>query len=203
MILRADLAIIADWIKPETNVLDLGCGDGTLLNYLSKNRNVDGYGLEISETNIETCIRRNINLIQADLNKGLSDYFSDNSFDYVIMSQTLQATEHPDQLIEEMLRVGHEGIVTFPNMAHWRARLQLGFPGKMPVTRNLPNQWYNTPNVHLCTLNDFEVLCKNHNITILQREVVDYSHHQGNIWMKLRPNLFGEIAIYRFCRAGG
>jgi len=79
----------------------------------------------------------------------------------------------------------------------------MGFPGKMPVTRNLPNQWYNTPNVHLCTLNDFEVLCKNHNITILQREVVDYSHHRGSIWMKLRPNLFGEIAIYRFCRAEG
>ena len=201
MDLRADLAIIANWIKPDTSVLDLGCGDGTLLNYLRSKLNVDGYGLEISPGKIEACVERNINLIQADLNNGLRDYFSDSSFDYVIMSQTLQATKRPDKLIDEMLRVGREGIVTFPNMAHWRARLQLGFLGIMPVTRNLPNQWYNTPNVHLCTLNDFEVLCKKHGITILQRTVVDYSHKQGSVWMKLFPNLFGEIAIYRFCRS--
>ncbi len=200
MDLRADLSIIANWIKPDTSVLDLGCGDGTLLRYLRSNLNVEGYGLEISESKIEACVTRNINLIQADLNNGLCEYFSDNSFDYVIMSQTLQATERPDKLIDEMLRVGREGIVTFPNMAHWRARLQLGFLGIMPVTRNLPNQWYNTPNVHLCTLNDFEVLCKKHGITILQRTVVDYSHNQGSLWMKLFPNLFGEIAIYRFSR---
>ncbi len=200
MNLRADLAIIADWIQPNSSVLDLGCGDGTLLNYLHNNRNVNGYGLEINAENIEICVQHQVNIIQANLNNGLHDYFSDNSFNYVIMSQTLQATQHPDQLIDEMLRVGHEGIVTFPNMAHWKARLQLGFLGIMPVTRNLPNQWYNTPNVHLCTLNDFEVLCKKHGISILQRTVVDYSHHQGRFWMKLLPNLFGEIAIYRFCR---
>ena len=118
------------------------------------------------------------------------------------MSQTLQATEQPDLLIEEMLRVGKEGIVTFPNMAHWRARLQLGLKGVMPVTKNLPNQWFNTPNVHLCTLNDFEVLCRKHNIEILQRTVVDHSHRKGNWLMNLLPNLLGEIAIYRFCRNG-
>jgi len=99
-----------------------------------------------------------------------------------------------------MLRVGREGIVTFPNMAHWSARMQLGLKGVMPVTKNLPNQWFNTPNVHLCTLNDFEVLCKRHNIEILQRTVVDHSHHKGNWLMNLFPNLLGEIAIYRFCR---
>ncbi len=198
--LRADLAIIAQWIKADTKVLDLGCGDGTLLAYLRDQRNVLGYGLEINPFNIEICVERDINVIQANLNNGLKAYFSDNSFDCVIMSQTLQATEQPDLLIEEMLRVGREGIVTFPNMAHWRARLQLGLKGVMPVTKNLPNQWFNTPNVHLCTLNDFEQLCIQHDIQILQRSVVDYSHKRGSLLMNLLPNLLGEIAIYRFRR---
>ncbi len=198
--LRADLAIIADWIKADSKVLDLGCGDGTLLAYLRDKRNVLGYGLEISPFNVEDCVDKNINVIQADLNDGLKAYFTDNSFDCVIMSQTLQATEKPDELLEEMLRVGSEGIVTFPNMAHWRARLQLGLMGIMPVTKNLPNQWFNTPNVHLCTLNDFEVLCNKHRIVILQRMVVDHSHRKGSWLMNLFPNLLGEIAIYRFCR---
>ena len=198
--LRADLAIIADWIKADSKVLDLGCGDGTLLAYLREQRKVLGYGLEISPFNVEDCVDKNINVIQADLNDGLKAYFTDNSFDYVIMSQTLQATEKPDELIEEMLRVGSEGIVTFPNMAHWNARLQLGLKGIMPVTKNLPNQWFNTPNVHLCTLNDFEVLCKHHGIEILQRTVVDHSHRKSSWLMNQFPNLLGEIAIYRFCR---
>ena len=198
--LRADLAIISQWIKPGTKVLDLGCGDGTLLFYLRDQRNVLGYGLEISPSNIEVCIEKNINVIQANLNNGLKAYFSNNSFDSVIMSQTLQATEQPDLLIEEMLRVGNEGIVTFPNMAHWSARFQLGLKGVMPVTKNLPNQWFNTPNVHLCTVNDFEKLCKKHDIEILQRSVVDHSHKRGSLLMRLFPNLFGEIAIYRFRR---
>jgi len=198
--LRADLSIISQWIKADSKVLDLGCGDGTLLGYLRDWRNVQGYGLEISPINIEVCVEKNINVIQADLNNGLKDYFSENRFDYVIMSQTLQATNQPDLLIEEMLRVGREGIVTFPNMAHWSARLQLGVLGIMPVTKNLPNQWFNTPNVHLCTLNDFEVLCKKHDIEILQRTVVDHSHKRGNWLTNMFPNLLGEIAIYRFCR---
>lgn len=198
--LRADLAIIADWIGAKSKVLDLGCGDGTLLAYLREQRNVLGYGLEISPFDVEDCVDKNINVIQANLNNGLKAYFTDHSFDYVIMSQTLQATEKPDELIEEMLRVGREGIVTFPNMAHWSARLQLGLKGVMPVTKNLPNQWFNTPNVHLCTLNDFEVLCQKHDIEILQRTVVDHSHRKGSWLMKLFPNLLGEIAIYRFCR---
>ena len=199
-VLRADLAIIAKWIKADTKVLDLGCGDGTLLAYLREKHNVLGYGLEINPFNIEDCVKKNINVIQADLNNGLKAYIADNSFDCVIMSQTLQATEQPDLLIEEMLRVAAQGIVTFPNMAHWSARLQLALKGVMPVTKNLPNQWFNTPNVHLCTLNDFEVLCKKHNIQILQRSVVDHSHKQGSWLMNLFPNLLGEIAIYRFCR---
>ena len=198
--LRADLEIISGWIKPGTKVLDLGCGDGTLLAYLRDEHNVLGYGLEIDPFNIEVCVEKNINVIQANLNNGLKAYFSDKSFDSVIMSQTLQATEQPDLLIEEMLRVGSEGIVTFPNMAHWSARLQLGLGGIMPVTKNLPNQWFNTPNVHLCTLSDFEVLCQKHDIQILERAVVDHRHNRGGWLTNMFPNLLGEIAIYRFCR---
>jgi methionine biosynthesis protein MetW len=198
--LRADLAIIASWIKPGASVLDLGCGDGTLLKFLRENQQVNGYGLEINERNLEICVHERVNVIQSDLNNGLNDYFSDNSFDYVVMSQTLQATAHPDLLIEEMLRVGREGIVTFPNMAHWRARAQLGLGGFMPITKSLPNQWYNTPNVHLCTVSDFEQLCQDRGIHILQRTVVDHTHSHSTLLMRMLPNLFGEIAIYRFCR---
>jgi len=198
--LRADLDIISGWIQPGTKVLDLGCGDGTLLAHLRDQYHVLGYGLEIDRFNIEVCVEKNINVIQANLNHGLKSYFADKRFDCVIMSQTLQATEQPDLLIEEMLRVGAEGIVTFPNMAHWSARLQLGLQGIMPVTKNLPNQWFNTPNVHLCTLNDFEKLCLKHDIQILERAVVDHSHKKGGWLTNLFPNLLGEIAIYRFCR---
>ncbi|MDH5710357.1 MAG: methionine biosynthesis protein MetW [Gammaproteobacteria bacterium] len=197
--MRADLAIIAEWIKPGSSILDLGCGDGTLLKHL-RDKQVLGIGLEISERNIETCLRDNLNIIQSDLNDGLKAYFSDNSFDYVVMSQTLQATVHPEQLIDEMLRVGKQGIVTFPNMAHWKARVQLGLGGYMPVTKSLPNRWYNTPNIHLCTVKDFEILCRERGIRILERTFVDYTHSRSSLLMKLFPNLFSEIALYRFCR---
>jgi len=200
--MRADLAIIADWIKPGSSMLDMGCGDGTLLKYLRDNSSVEGIGLEIDPHKIESCIIDRISVIQADLNDGLEQYFSDNSFDYVVMSQTLQAMDRPDTLIEEMLRVGKQGIITFPNMAYWKGRLQLGIGGFMPVTKSLPNQWFDTPNIHLCTLRDFEALCKNKNINILERTVVDHTHSKSTLMMRLFPNLFGEIAIYRFCRNG-
>ncbi len=193
--MRADLNQIRDWIKPNTRVLDLGCGDGTLMQHLQENYNIVGYGLEIDHKKIVQCIEKKINVIQADLNKGLGQYFADNSFDYVIMSQTLQATERPDQLLLEMLRVGKEAIVTFPNHGHWKNRISLALSGKMPVTRTLPYQWYDTPNTHLCTLRDFEILCKNKDIQIIKRTVVDHSHEQG-LLMSYFPNLFGEIAMY-------
>ena len=199
--MRADLAIIAEWIKPGSSILDLGCGDGTLLKHLRDNQQVKGIGLEINEQDIESCINDKLNIIQSDLNNGLQAYFSDCCFDYVIMSQTLQATKNPEILIEEMLRVGREGIVTFPNMAHWRGRLQLGLGGFMPVTKSLPNHWYNTPNIHLCTVQDFEALCRERGIRILERTVVDHTHSRSTLLMRLFPNLFGEVAIYRICRA--
>jgi len=197
--MRADLAIIADWIKPESTLLDMGCGDGTLLKHLRDNRNVKGIGLEINPELIEQCIHDNVDVIQADLNGGLGEFFSDNAFDYVVMGQTLQAMKRPDELVEEMLRVGRQAIITFPNMAYWKGRLQLGLDGMMPVTKSLPNNWFDTPNIHLCTVKDFEALCKSKNITILERTVVDHTHRKSTLMMRLFPNLFGEIAIYRFC----
>ncbi|MFO7594573.1 MAG: methionine biosynthesis protein MetW [Pseudomonadota bacterium] len=195
--LRPDLEIISKWIKPSSRVLDLGCGDGTLLEYLEKERGVEGYGLEIDPDNVVACIERGVSVIQSDLDAGLSDYFDDNSFDYVVMTQTLQAMHYPSRLLSEMLRVGRQGIVTFPNFGHWRSRFQIALGGHMPVSRALPNEWYNTPNIHLCTLKDFEQLCQKLDIEILQRNVVDTAH-RSNLGMKLLPNLLGEIALYRF-----
>lgn len=194
--LRPDLDIISEWITPNSRVLDLGCGDGTLLDCLQQNQNVDGYGLEIDPDNIVTCVQKGVNVIQSDLDEGLSDYFTDDSFDYVVMTQTLQAMNYPNRLLKEMLRVGKEGIVTFPNFGHWRSRLQIAVGGHMPVSPSLPNKWFDTPNIHLCTLNDFETLCARLDIEILERQVVDVAHRNSFV-MNLWPNLLGEIAIYR------
>ena len=196
MILRTDQALIAEWIKPNSRVLDLGCGDGTLMAHLQKNRHVNGYGLEINEENIVQCIHKGVDVIQTDLDKGLSE-FKKESFDYVIMTQTLQAIYYPDKLLKEMTRVGREAIVTFPNMGHWKNRLQLALTGRIPKSKTLPYEWYNTPNIHLFTLSDFERLCEKINIKISDRSTVDKEHH-SSIGMKLLPNLLGEIAIYRF-----
>ncbi len=195
MELRTDLALISEWIVEGSEVLDLGCGDGTLLAHLRETRSVTGYGLEIDDENIILCIQACVNVIHTDLNQGLSD-FSDDSFDYVVMTEALQSIHRPDLLLLEMLRVGRQGIVTFPNFLHWRARFSLFFCGIMPISRALPNEWYNTENIHLCSLHDFEKLCHRLDIEVLQRTVVDTTHHTN--WLnKLMPNLFGEIALYR------
>ena len=197
-VLRPDLMLIKDWIKPGSRILDLGCGNGALLQVLRDERQVEGYGLEIDPSNIVKCISNGINVIQADLDAGLND-FDNQAFDYVIMTQTLQAVHFPDQLLEEVLRVGRQGIVTFPNFGNWRIRSQLMFKGRMPVSKALPAQWYNTQNIHLCTLKDFESLCRERNIQILERSVVDHSHQQSS-GSRLLPNLLGEIALYRCTR---
>jgi methionine biosynthesis protein MetW len=195
MSLRTDLALISEWIAKDSHILDLGCGDGTLLAHLRDTRQVTGYGLEIDDNNIVKCIEVGVSVIHTDLNKGLSD-FANNSFDYVVMTQALQTIRRPDKLLMEMLRVGREGIVTFPNFGHWQARSSLFFGGVMPMSRALPNEWYNTENIHLCTLFDFEKLCAKQSIEVLQRAVVDTTHRTS--WkMRLLPNLFGEIALYR------
>ena len=191
---RPDFAAIAAWIPQGASVLDLGCGDGSLLRYLKDTCNTRGYGVEISDLNIVTCIRHGVNVIQSDLESGLSG-FESNAFDFVILSQTLQATRHTEPLMQEMLRVGREGIVSFPNFGYWKNRLNV-LRGNMPVSENLPYQWYDTPNVHLCTLHDFENFCRDYKMHILERRVMTEDSEVG-----LLPNLLGSTAVYRFKRA--
>jgi methionine biosynthesis protein MetW len=190
---RPDFAAIAAWIPRGASVLDLGCGDGSLLRYLKETRAVKGYGVEINDLDIVSCIVNGVNVIQNDLESGLSD-FEDDSFDFVMLSQTLQATRHTEALIREMLRVGREGIVSFPNFGYWKSRLDV-LRGHMPVSRELPYQWYDTPNVHLCTLRDFEMFCEHQRVTILERRVMT-----GEREVSLLPNLLGSTAVYRFQR---
>jgi len=192
---RADLDIIKDWIPAGSRVLDLGCGNGELLAYLQTNKQVTGYGLEINDENIKQCIRRGVNVLEQDLDKGLGN-FASNSFDIVVMSQALQAVHYPDRILEEMLRVGRECIITFPNFGHWRCRWYLARNGRMPVSEFLPYTWYNTPNIHFCTFEDFERLCHELKVKVLDRLAVDRQHRHG-IGSRLWPNLLGEIGIYR------
>ena len=194
---RKDFTIISDWIEKESTVLDLGCGDSTLLSYLVLSKNITGYGLEKDIVEVQQSITKNINVIQADFNIGLDKYFDENFFDYAIMTQALQENKNPDRIILEMLNVAREGIVTFPNMGFWKNRFQLGFLGRMPISRSLPNNWFDTPNIHLCTFDDFERLCKNLNIKIIEKKVLD-NEYSTNFLLKLFPNFFGEIALYRF-----
>ena len=191
---RPDFAAIAAWIPQGASVLDLGCGDGSLLRYLQGTSKVQGYGVEISDDNIVACIQNQVNVIQGDLESGLSG-FESNAFDYVILSQTLQATRHTEPLMQEMLRVGREGIVSFPNFGYWRNRMNI-LQGNMPVSEDLPYQWYDTPNIHLCTLHDFETFCHDNKMYILDRRVMT-----GDSEIKLLPNLLGSTAVYRFKRA--
>lgn len=192
-LLRPDFAAIATWIRPGSKVLDLGCGDGQLLQYLQATLSVHGYGVEINDANILACLNNGINVIQSDLESGLSGFESD-SFDYVILSQTLQAMKHTEDIIEEMLRIGKEGIVTFPNFGYWKNRLQV-LSGHMPISQTLPYKWFDTPNIHLCTLNDFEQFCSQHNVHILERRVMS-----GKREITFSPNLLGMLAFYRFTR---
>ena len=192
--LRADFSTIAGWIAPNARVLDLGCGDGSLFAYLRESRGVHGYGIEIDDTGVLASIGNGVNVIQSDLESGLAG-FEDQTFDCVILSQTLQAVRHTEEIVLEMLRVGREAIVTFPNFGHWSHRLQV-LRGRMPVSSSLPYQWYDTPNIHLCTVADFDAFCLGHAFRVLDR-VVLHDARRVTVW----PNLFGALAIYRFRRS--
>ncbi|NQV68497.1 MAG: methionine biosynthesis protein MetW [Pseudohongiella sp.] len=196
--MRPDLEIIQQWIEPGSKVLDLGCGDGSLLHYLRTSKNVHGIGLEIDPENIQRCIGNGINVIEQNMDRGLSN-FQSNSFNTVLLTQTLQALSKPDVLIDEMLRIGEKGIITFPNFGNWKSRLYLSSKGRMPVSKFMPHAWYNTPNIHFCTVKDFDALCREKNIKVLTRTVVDLEH-QGSWYMKAWPNLLGEIAIYHITK---
>src|SRR4051812_31066799 len=188
---RPDFAAIAGWIKMGSSVLDLGCGDGTLLRYLKDTRRIRGYGVEIDDTSILSCVKNGVNVVQSDLERGLSG-FEDNSFDYVVLSQTLQAMKNSESIMREMLRVGREGIVTFPNFGYWKNRVEV-LKGRMPVLENLPYEWFDTPNVHLCTIADFERFCERRNIRIVERKVL--THGKA---VAMLPNLLGALAVFHF-----
>jgi methionine biosynthesis protein MetW len=191
---RPDFAAIARWVSQGARVLDLGCGDGALLKYLWEARQAPGYGVEIDDAEVVACVGNDINVLQLDLESGLS-LFRDGSFDTVILSETLQTIHRIEQLMREMLRVAREAIVSFPNFGHWSARMQV-LLGRMPVSEELPFEWYDTPNVHLCTTLDFEDLCRKLGVRIRERVAL----HQGR-QVNLLPNLLGSLAVYR-CAMG-
>jgi methionine biosynthesis protein MetW len=178
------------WVPQGARVLDLGCGDGSLLRSLWQERQAPGYGVEIEDQAVLACVENDVNVLQVDLESGLS-LFADGSFDCVILSETLQTIHRTEFLLREMLRVGREGIVSFPNFGHWSARLQIAL-GRMPVSETLPYQWYETPNVHHCTITDFEDLCRRVGIRIRERLVL----HDGRP-VTMLPNLLGSVAVYR------
>jgi len=189
--LRSDLAIIAGWIAPASRVLDLGCGDGALLAHLRDARRCRGYGVDIDDANVLECVRRGVNVVQSDLDVGLR-MFTDDRFDTVVLSQTLQAMHRVEDVLREMARVARFGIVSFPNFGHWRHAWSL-LRGHMPVTRQIPYQWYDTPNIHLCTPQDFEALARKCGLTITDRALLAEGRR-----VDVLPALRATLAIYRF-----
>ncbi len=190
---RADFALIASWLAQGANVLDLGCGDGSLLAHLAREKGARGYGVEIADAGVLASVRNGVNVLQSDLETGLAG-FDDASFDCVILSQTLQAMRHTEEIVDEMLRVGREAIVTFPNFGHWSHRWQI-LRGRMPVSEELPYQWYDTPNIHLCTVADFDAFLRERGCVVQNRVVLARGRQVGTL-----QNLLGEIAVYRFRR---
>lgn len=192
---HADYEQIVRLVPEGSKVLDLGCGDGRLLRMLMESKNVRGRGVDIDEENVVECIRKGLSVFQGDLDEGLADY-QEGSYDYVILNRTLQVVYRPDYVIKEMLRVGRKAIVSFPNFGHWRVRLDLMLTGLMPVTRMLPFEWYNTPNIHLLTIKDFKRFCMLNGIDILDEVSLVHSRRVSGRRHKLFPNLLAEEGIF-------
>ena len=193
--MRADLDLVAQMVAPGSRVLDLGCGDGSLLAELIASRRCRGQGVEVSREALHACVERGVPVVEADIDRGLPE-FEDGSFDVVVLSQTLQAVHRPALVLREVTRVGRLGIVSFPNFGHWRPRVQLALAGKMPVTRTLPYRWHDTPNIHLCTIRDFESLALAEGLTLLDRRLLDADGGPAPPRAARRPNLLAAGAAY-------
>ncbi|OSI15528.1 methionine biosynthesis protein MetW [Neisseria dentiae] len=189
--LRDDLQLIYDWIPAGSRVLDLGCGKGELLSALIREKNCSGYGVEIDTEGVLASMERGISVIQADLEQGLQDFAAD-SFDIIVLSQTIQAMQNTETILQDLTRVAKQAIVSFPNFGYWKNRLQIGLFGHMPVSERMPYQWYNTPNIHWCTLQDFDRLCAKNHIRVLERTVMTAGRR-----INILPNLLGSLAFYR------
>ncbi|HUE00730.1 MAG TPA: methionine biosynthesis protein MetW [Bryobacteraceae bacterium] len=187
---RSDYAIIGEIVEPGAKVLDLGCGDGELLEWLAQNKRVDARGVEISGAKVQRAIARGVSVYQGDIDQGLADY-PDHAFDYVILSQTLQESRRPLQVLREMLRVGRRAIVAFPNFGHWRVRLSMLTAGRAPKTRLFPYEWYDSPNIHFLTVDDFEQLTRQEGLAVERRFFL-----AGQRRIQRRPNLRAEVAVY-------
>jgi methionine biosynthesis protein MetW len=196
--LRVDHLLIADLVRPGARVLDVGCGDGALLQLLTERSDVDGRGVEISRDRVNACVARGLSVIQGDADQDL-DAYPDDAFDYAILSLTIQATRNPKKVLANLLRIGRRAIVSFPNFGHWKVRTKLLVTGRMPVTEHLPDTWYDTPNAHLCTIKDFADLCRLVDAQVERAVAFNASGQQLGTWVRLPltiHNLLGEKAVF-------
>ena len=194
--MRADLHIMADMVTPEAKVLDIGCGKGELLEYLVHRKNVDGRGIELSQQDVSTCVANGLAVIHGNADTDLR-YYPEQCFDYAISSQMLQATQHPREVLQEMRRIARKVVISIPNFGYWYNRLYLSARGRMPVSETLPYEWYNTPNIHFCTIEDFTVLCRAIGFTVERRVFLQGDGTRTHRLGDMLPNLFAEQAVFQ------
>ncbi len=197
---RVDLLLLAEMVDHGSRVLDVGCGDGALLRILAETREVDGRGIELSQSGVNQCVARGLSVVQGDADTDLINY-PDDAFDFAILSQTIQATHRPLEVLDQLLRIGKRAIVSFPNFGHWNIRRQLMFKGRMPVTENLSYAWYDTPNIHFCTIKDFVMLCRDLDAKVERSIALNAQGQRMGLGIPLfMQNLFGEQAIFLLSR---